>query len=154
MQSQAVTIQDTSFTIPAPYSEGHTLTPNEAAALNQLFAENIRNNFAAKMKKAKEEGKTLGQSDLDAYAASYEFGVRSGGGPKLDPVEREARALAGDEVKKLLRSKGLKLAELPEGRFDALVDQALAKFPALRERAKQIVAVRTSAVAQVDLDLG
>ena len=54
MDTQTITIQGGQFQIPMPFSEGHTLNGPEASAMNQLFAENIRNNFAGKMKKAEE----------------------------------------------------------------------------------------------------
>lgn len=153
METQTITIQDVTFTIPAPYSEGHVLVANEAAALNQLLGENIRNNFAAKMKKAKEEGKTLGQSDLDEYAASYSFGVRSGGGPKLDPIEREARILAAEQVKKLFKQKGIKIKDAEEsGKLEEFTTKLLEKYPAIRDQAKAIVEARQASVADISLD--
>ena len=41
----AVTIAGAEFTVPAPFAEGHTLTAGEAAALNQLTRENVRNSL-------------------------------------------------------------------------------------------------------------
>lgn len=153
MEQQTVTIQDKAFVIPAPYSEGHVLAANEAAALNQLFAENVRNNFAAKLKKAKEEGKTLGQSDLDEYTATYSFGVRVGGASRLDPVERLAREMAEEQVKKMLKAKGVKIKDAEEaGKIDEFVDKLLEKYPAIREQAAKVHAARSSVVGDISLD--
>lgn len=161
MNTQAITIQGKSFSIPAPYAEGHVLNANEAGAVNQLFAENIRNNFAGLMKKAedkrKEDGTTalLTQADLDKYAETYKFGVRSGSGPRLDPVEREMRKMAETQVKALLSSKNIALKALPEGKYDELVEKVLAKYgDDLRTRAESIVATQKAAVAAVaDIDI-
>ena len=56
------------------------LTAGEASALNQVFHENLRNNFASKIKKLKEaNGEAIGvglfQADLDDYAKSYQRSV-------------------------------------------------------------------------------
>ena len=47
-----ITIQGMGFAVPIVYAEGHPLTANQAAALNQVLAENLRNNFASKVKEA------------------------------------------------------------------------------------------------------
>jgi hypothetical protein len=48
-----VTIAGEVFKIDTPYTEGHTCTAGEASALNQVRHENLRNNFAKKVKDAK-----------------------------------------------------------------------------------------------------
>lgn len=53
--SNAIVIAGLSLSVFAPIAEGHVCTVNEAAALNQTFAENIRNNFAGKVKAAVED---------------------------------------------------------------------------------------------------
>lgn len=110
---EQITIQGHTFNVPAPYAAGHVLTENEASALNGLLHENLRNNFAGKVKKASEDGATPDvealQTELDEYAASYEFGVRrlgGGGGVKLDPVAREAVNLAKAAIYKALKAAG------------------------------------------------
>src|SRR5262245_45849295 len=77
-----ITIQGQTFKVPIRYSAGHQLTDGEAGALNQTFHENLRNNFASKVRDGIEAGvpvETL-QQQLDDYATDYQFGVRSGGG--------------------------------------------------------------------------
>jgi len=96
------------------------LTESEAAVLNQTLAENIRNNFASVVEKANDAAMDAAtkaaktdeerqaalavranpadlQPQLDSYVSTYEFGVRTGGGPKLDPIEREAKRIAEEE---------------------------------------------------------
>ena len=97
----AVVIQEYTFSIPKPFAEGHVCTGAEADVLNQTLAENIRNNTAGRVKKAVAEGSfdhALMQAEIDAYVKEYEFGVRRGRGP-VDPIEREALAIAKEEVK-------------------------------------------------------
>ena len=95
-----ITIQGTEFQIEVPYTEGHVLSSAEASQLNQVYAENVGNNFRAKVKEMLEAGSSADdiQLELDKYTENYTFGVRrlSGGGTrkKADPVLREMRALA------------------------------------------------------------
>jgi hypothetical protein len=142
---ETATIQGQDFEIPSPFEEGHPCTANEAAALNQLLKENVRNNFANRVKKAVEDGtfdaKQM-QKDLEQYVAEYEFGVRrggSGGSTPVDPVEKEAMALARDKVKQSLKSQGYKISEVGAEKINELAAQVLEKYPKLREQAKQIV---------------
>ena len=157
MNMQPVMIQGQIFNIAAPYAEGHALNANEAAALNQLRAENIRNNFAARMKKAIEDkAPELGQPELDAYDATYQFGVRQAGKLPQDPIEKEAYKLAEQAVINALKARGTKLKELPEGKLDELVLATLEKRPNFREQAAKVIAARKEAVAgaAVDVELG
>lgn len=106
-----LTIQGLEFTIADPYTAGHTLTENEASALNQTRAENIRNNMARIIKEAKETAAkdndidvasvTADMVDLEdlttrvtEYATSYQFGVRTIGYTSANPVERIALDIA------------------------------------------------------------
>ena len=110
-----VQIQGKIFNVPAPYSEGHILTEGEAAALNGLLRENLRNNFAALMKRAAEEEspRQLSQHDFDTYAAEYSFGSRTRR-VHVDPIEREEARLTEAAVKRALMKKGLKLKDIPD----------------------------------------
>lgn len=140
-----ITIQGTTFIAPEPFTEGHTLNANEAAALNQLLHENLRNNFAGKVKAAIEEaggsvenidGAAL-QAEFDEYAKGYEFGIRrSGPRVPLDPVAREAQKIAKGLIAKKLKANKVKLDDLPEGKLEALVAAVLAANPAIIETAR------------------
>lgn len=115
-----LTIAGHQFQVPdallAKYNVGYTLTTEgEAHALQQTFTENLRNNFASKVK-AKLDGKTelspedlqALQAEFDTYAEKYEFGVRqAGSGPRAvkDPVEREVRKMAGGAISERYKAK-------------------------------------------------
>lgn len=142
-----ITIQGATFNSPEPYSAGHTLTENEANALNQLLAENLRNNFAGTVKAALEkvEGKVADldlielQSQFDAYAKEYEFGARRTGTrvPK-DPIAHEAWKIATKIVNKALKKQNLDKAQLEEGKFESFVE-SLSKRADIVAAAKQAV---------------
>lgn len=101
LERQELTINKSSFTVMDRYEDGHELTPGEASALNQTLRENIRNNLS------KKEGLT--QEQVDAYAAEYQFGVRTpGAGRTSDPVMAEYMRLAKDKIKQMLKAKGKK----------------------------------------------
>jgi hypothetical protein len=131
---QRVQIQGTYFLIDKPYGEGYQLKKNEAAAMNQLLAENVRNNYAGFIKaaKAKSGGWTDQQIEaakaeqlnsfvsnivlpdeivaelqeqLDEYVSSYEFGLRTGRAGKT-PFEREVETVARADLDQLLRERG------------------------------------------------
>jgi len=151
-----VTIAGKIFSVPQPYFEGHTLKANEASALNQVFAENIRNNFAAKVKEADAAGTfdhSAHPAKLDEYASAYEFGVRTGGGGGRisDPVEVEALGIARDKVRKQIVKQGGKLSDYSAKAISAKAAEVLAKHPEWRETAKAIVAARTEAGEDVDI---
>ena len=147
MQTQVITIQGRQFTIPAPYAQGHQLNEAEAAAVNQLYAENVRNNFAGKIKQAEEKKETVpGQDELDKYCAEYKFGARGAAGPKLDPVEAEARRLAGAAITEALKAKGFKLKDVPDEQFDTWVKEAVETQPQFRSTAKTLIDQRAAAL--------
>lgn len=168
-----ITIQGLGFIVPQPFAEGHVLTAGEASALNQTFAENLRNNFASEVKEAKDKWKVdqgndpkaegfdkievpLDQLDkdtlqekFDAYAAEYEFGVRrSGTRVIVDPVEREAYKIAEKRIKDALKAKNIKLDSVPKEKMEEYVEGVLAKYPEIRDEAKR----RHEAVKNIALD--
>lgn len=144
-------IQGLIFSFTPRYAEGHVLTTDEAAVLNQTLGENLRNNFANEVRKALDalpqpaEGEPAPSlsaetvADLEArfaaYQTSYIFkGPRQGAGP-MDPLERETRKVAAA----LLRAK---LAELnhkvpPKEQFDELVERIVATRPEVRAEAQR-----------------
>lgn len=102
LERQELTIAKHSFTVMDKFEEGHELTAGEASALNQTLRENVRNNLSKK--------ESLTQEQVDAYAAEYEFGVRTAGagGRTSDPVMSEYLRMAKAKIKDLLKSKGKK----------------------------------------------
>lgn len=149
-----LTIEGFVLSVPAPFTEGHVCTANEAGSLNQTLRENVRNNFAAKAKAAKEKGTSLAdlQKDLDAYVGEYEFGRHTGGGARLDPVEREMRDIAEAAVLQSLTKKGIKRKDVSKEQLKELVDKALAEHgPKLRQKAEAAVKARSSALSGLEL---
>lgn len=145
---QSITIAGRSFDVQPRYAEGHTLNAGEAAALNQTYFENLRNNFANKAK----EGGT--QEDFTAYAESYQFGVRTGGGGSRDPIEVEAMNLARDAVKKGILAAGKKIADYSAKAISEAAGKLVEKNPAYREKARERVAeMQAMANETIDPDL-
>lgn len=143
--SHNITIAGKAFSVEARYSEGHTLSANEAAALNQTFFENLRNNFASKAK----EGAT--QEDFDAYALSYQFGVRTGGGGSRDPIEVEAMRIARDQIRQTIKERGLNISDYSAESISTAASRLLERDPSIREIAKERVAQMQSA-AKTSID--
>lgn len=156
---EEITIAGQTFSIPRPYTEGHVLLLNEAAALNQVFGENLRNNFASTVKNAVEAGTfdaAALQVALDEYAHSYEFGVRKareGGSVRApkDPVEAEAMSIAKDKVRAAIKAKGGNPKDYSAAEIQTLAVQVLEKYPQIREVAARNVA---SAAEIAEIELG
>jgi len=165
----AITIQGLQFEVAQPYAAGHVLTEGEASQLNQVRAENIRNNFAAQIKAAIEahrkanslpDDAEVAVTDLDKdtldeklakYDEDYEMGLRGGpSGPRtpVDPVMREAHRIALEKVKVALKKKGITLDSVPKEKMAQFVTGTIAKYPAILEEARR----RVSAAADVVLD--
>lgn len=168
-----ITVQGLTFSAPQPYAAGHQLTEGEASQLNQVLAENLRNNFAVKIrakvaahKKANnipdEEdvgADVLDKDELDnefeTYFGEYEFGVRqASAGPRApaDPVGKEAFRIAWAKIKAALQTKNIKLDSVSKEKKDELIKSLLAKNPAIREEAERRVSA-TADIALADVDL-
>lgn len=147
---QHINIHGILFTAPAPFNEGHVLSEVEAQVLNRTFAENLRNNFAAKMKKTAEEGgEPLTQGDFDEYANSYTFGNRPGRGVTLSPVDVEERKLAEMAVRMAIRKRGIKLKGVDKDAYNGYVSRAI-ETGKYRSQAEEIVRQQQS-LDEVDL---
>lgn len=135
---ESITIQGFEFTAPAPYNEGHVLTAVEAGVLNQTFQENLRNNFAGRVKAAK-EADALGEgnegyvalnidelrTEFAEYAAEYKFGVRRAGATVTrDPVMARAMVQARKIIKDAIKNQGLDLAAYKD-QIDTLAENYL-----------------------------
>lgn len=147
------------------------MTPVLASILNQTFAENFSNNLRKKIEEFVPEGAPEGtkprqatvkeaQALVDAYATSYEPGVRTGGGggrSTLTPREREMRNIAQDRLNTLLGEQNIKRSQLPkegEGSYKALVDQIVEEHgDALGAQADKILAARQRATSGSGIDL-
>ena len=151
---ETYTIAGESFQIAQPYTEGSVLTAGEASQLNQVFAENIRNNLAAQVKALKEAGTFNAeqfQETVDAYVANYQMGVRTGGGGRTtDPVMAEAMEIARTLVRNAIKAKGIQLSSVPAAKVSELAKNAIASNPKILETAKARVAEAQS-LASIDL---
>lgn len=165
-----ISIQGLPFTYSTPYVEGSVMTKGEANQLNQVRGENLRNNFASKIKalktqieKDRGEGAEFTEAELDAfkaefaqYDASYVFsGVRIARGP-VDPIRAKAKKMARETIEAALRGKGMKPSELAEGKMDELIDKYLESHPEVMDEAKaqveKVKAAANEALGGVDLD--
>lgn len=143
-------IQGYTFTGLEPFKEGHVCSPNEAAALNQLLLENVRNNFRRTVEAAKEAAAANGtevdtdtlQAELTKYIHSYEFGGSRRS--SSDPVEAEAMRLATDMAKDLIRGQGKKIGDYTAEQIRGIAERVLEKVPGVREKARTIVEARQS----------
>lgn len=145
---QKITIQGLLVDVAAPYVEGHSLNEAEASTLNQVRAENVRNNCAKLVKEAREAAarekdpvpfdEAAIRAKIAEYDNEYEFGVRNAR-IIVDPVTREALKLAKDAVRAKLKQKNIDVKSLGEGELDKLAEELLAAKPKFREIAQQRV---------------
>lgn len=153
----SIVIQGITFQVPKRYTEGHVMSAAEASTLNQTLAENLRNNFARKVKTVKGEGDvtideathTMLQQELNAYAQSYTFysGSRS---PRLvDPLEKEVRLEGEKVILQALNARGLSRSKVTPESFKSLVDNVISVDPSIRERARANVEARAAAGADL-----
>lgn len=151
------TIAGKSFSLFQPYAEGHVLTAGEAGALNQTFAENIRNNFAKSVSSAVEAGtfdQGVFQGQLEDYMSDYEFGVRRGGGGRVgDPVMREALLIAKDLVRKALAKAGIAVKDVGAADITKLAKDTIdsGKYPQIMETARARVEAQSDLA---DIEIG
>lgn len=164
-----IKIQDIIFSCPRPYAEGMTLTAGEAQALNQTFAENIRNNTAALVKQRNElqekadRGEDVNGSkvktdeelkeEFEEYATTYQFGVRSARGVTVsaNPVEREARRIAMEQIKNALKAKNISIKSVDDEKMEALVSQLAGQEAVLTEARRRVESIKDVSLDALDL---
>lgn len=142
--TQNIKIAGMIFPIPKPYTSGHVLDELEAKALNQLFAENVRNNCSKMVKEAAPaDGQALSveetsalRSKLMAYAESYHFSARAPKEPQ-DPAVALARKLAAEEYRAALRGKGRDPKEISKEDFEKNITWIVDNRPRFLEEAKR-----------------
>lgn len=158
MGKRNIRIQDVTVEVNAPYSAGHTLKAREATALNQVRAENIANNVRTQVKELiAEHGADAGphvQEVVKAYDAKYDLERAPATRTSMDPVTREALAIARQTVKDHLIANGKKLADYREGtakeRYDAEVKR-ISQLPKVVQGARAAVAARAKPAEAVSL---
>lgn len=143
------TVAKQKFVMFKPFAAGDTINEHEANALNQTFAENVRNNFSAKVKSYLDAGsfdEAAMQTELNDYMSSYEFGVRKGrpagaggggGGRRSDPVATRALELARSAVRKKIQEIGGNLKDYTAKDISARAAKAVAGNPKFTETASR-----------------
>lgn len=168
VQKKEITIAGVTFAVLQPYVAGHTITEAEAKALNQVRAENIRNNCASKVKAATEGTAKEGEPTVETieayvaeYDAGYEFTLASVGGGKrpTDPVEVEAMRIARDQFSAFAASKKLTVKAIKEAKGEEWVNSKLAELAErpenIKEAKRRVDARNKSAEAALEgLDFG
>lgn len=161
-----ITIAGVAFSVLQPYVAGHAITEAEAKALNQVRAENIRNNCASKVKAATEGTAKEGEPTADtieAYVAEYDknyvFTLASVGGGKraTDPVEVEAMRIARDQFSAWAASKKTTVKAIKEKIGEEAYNAKLAELaerPENVKEAKRRVAERAKTAESVLDSLG
>lgn len=145
------TIAKHKFTLFRPFAAGYVVTEAEANALNQTFAENVRNNFASKVKEHSDAGsfdQDALQAELNAYMDTYEFGVRKGrpaggtgsGGRRADPASTRALELARAAVRKKIQEIGGNLKDYTAKDISARAAKAVESNPKFLETAIRQIA--------------
>lgn len=168
MTMKEITIAGQTFSVLQPYAAGHTVTEAEAKALNQVRAENVRNNMAAKVKAAMDgtakDGEPTSANIADAvaaYDAAYVFNLASvGGGRKTtDPTEKEALSIARGIFADWAASKKLTVKavkeKIGEEAYEAKIAEIAEREEVVKEAKRRVKARQSAAETSMgDLDLG
>lgn len=152
-QSKDFTCASITLQCPLPVQEGDECSSGMADSLNQTLVENARNNFTKTCKEMQEQEKSAEeiQTAFLGWVKGYEFGVRKGRSAIIDPVEREAWALAKERVVDKLKSMGKKLSEIDADTMNGFIQNALEKFPQFREEAQKIIDQKNALAADIEL---
>lgn len=130
------------------YAEGHVLTANEAAALNGLRRENLRNNFAAKIANLLKQNNISEPTPeilaklhemFEVEKAEYQFNVRrraAGASEGADPIDKLTYSLARQLLTNMLKANGLKVKDVSEEDREALIEELIAGSPDIRKTAE------------------
>lgn len=108
------------FIVPAPFTEGHSLTVNEAKFFNSTLASVIGNAYSGDVRRAEASGKDTSiwnhQELFNKKFAEYELGVSNRGGEgtgtKSDPLARTIAFLASEDMKAKAAARGIKVGVL------------------------------------------
>ena len=152
MGKRNISVSEISVEINAPYEEGYVLKAREAQALNQVRGENIANNCRKSIKALIEEHGDGGAEHVQALVSEYDAGYDLSTAPvsaqRLDPVEKEARNIARENVKRHLAQTGRKMSEFKEGEAKEKLAAEIARLsnlPEVRAEAEKVVKSRQKA---------
>jgi hypothetical protein len=147
-----ITIQGIVFDLPDRYQEGHSLTPGEAHALNQVLRENIRNNFAGQARAAKEAAvpeDSIQQMFRD-YVENYEFSDRSSPRSATTTIHSLRRQLAQEWCQNYLKQKGGQTwDDLTKDNQEVMIATAIDRIPAIKEEAQRRYDALNAVIADV-----
>ncbi len=152
-----ITIKGYQFTLRAPYSPGQRLGEAEAGHLNDLRADNIRDNMTRLVTDAKaglESGKMLSpealvelQEKITAYDAKYALQIKHQARPRVGRIEAQARLIAELRLDEQLRKQGL-APDSPGINYEQLIEQFIS-LPEVQEAARVQVLAKAEAVSGV-----
>jgi hypothetical protein len=134
---------------------GMTLDEAAARVLFQVRSENVGNNLRAKVKAAEAGGKSPDEiaQMVAEYDQKYTFSMPgTGTGRKtVDPLEREARALAIDWIKEQLSERGRKYTDVKKEKPEVLEERIAqaAQSDQIVKLAKRRLAEKRKAGAEV-----
>lgn len=138
-----VQIRQHKFDILREYQAGHVCTPGEAAALNQMLIENIRNNVygfvAREVRNSPGNVLSVAQQDnlqkqINQYVQTYTFKASSRYRP-MTPIESATRELARQEAEIWGQQNGhLPDSEQVREKYKELLDN-----PEIIDRAREIL---------------
>lgn len=153
-----VRIKGYQFHISAPYSEGQRLGEAEALHLNDLRADNVRNNLkklvddACAMLRQGEllDTSTLAelQAQITRYDANYSLQLKHQAKPRIGMIELEALAIAEAKLEEELRKPGA--AELAPRDKEIIIRQ-YAGLPEVLELARARISARREALSLTSL---
>lgn len=132
-----VIINSLRFELPDVYAPGHVCDAGEARALNQVRRENIRNNFAPRVKAARTAGldETIVREMFDEYAANYSFTANFRERNPADRIEAQCRKLALEVARAAARTKGQNFDDFDPDQQEIAISMLIRERPALREEA-------------------
>lgn len=150
---KTITVQGLMVEVSQPYEAGHTVTEAEAKALNQVRAENIGNNVRKAINELKDDEslsddarQKAAQKLVNEKDAGYEFTLASVGGRQtLDPLAKEARAIAKNYITGKIKESGTTIKAYLEKNGDDAIAQKVAEIeehPEIIKAAKKAIAER------------
>lgn len=173
---KSFTVQGVEVDVRIPYVAGQVINEAEASTLNQTFVENIRNNTSTRVKRAQkawleaelaegEEPHTEANfvpseellKEIQAYADSYAFGVkRISNLEPADPVEKEARKIARQQINEALKARGIKFVgkdrQISEDKYEELLAAQSQKEEVVKEAQRRVNVAKKIGDTELDLD--
>lgn len=143
---------DFQFCIPQPFTAEHVSGVAEIGAspqgvanqINQVLAENLCNNIAARVRNAVKTGTSLPtQDDMDTLYLTYDFsGLRQSSGSSIVSLfDRIFARMAGQFIKRLLKRKGYQQMAAPVtvAKKDEMPTEGQISFEAFENEVYQLV---------------